>query len=459
MKQIFIIFPRGYERRNPMSSRGLLLFIIFFALNLCAQALEIVKTFPARNSIGAALNTAISVQFSSLIDWSSINSNSFRVLGQMSGKKNGNFSVLARTLVFRGFTSFAVGEKVSIILTKGIRSSNGDSLVNGFQFEFYVKALGGSGNFYPSTQSPILDGHVPYYIYGGDLDHDGNPDIVSMNEGKPYQMAVFFNKKGSGIFELPYNYPTGEGSSNCWGADIDYDGDIDVLATETEEQKIAILKNKGDGTFEPQVQYSTAPGLPHGAVAGDFDGDGDLDFAVCNLTSHLIASDVASHSLQIFINPGDGVFQTPPHSNVGDVNEPRSIFGGDLDNDGDFDLAVANAGWGDLTIFKNDGKGIFSPVLPRPFVGIRPWNIYGGDLDKDGDIDLVTVQRDGTLTVSFNNGNGYFSHTANDIYRFEGSGIGVYVADLDGDNDLDVISSNHIPATITVHINNGSGSF
>ena len=439
-----------------MRIKILFLPLIFFSSTFSVLALEVVQTFPARNNIGASLNTAIRIKFDSVIRSNTVNQNSFRILGQMSGKKEGIYYVLGNDIIFQTNTPFEVGERVLVILTKSIKSFIGDSLPSGYQFEFYVKTLGGSANFYPSIQSPIFDYNVPYYIYGGDLDGDNNCDIASMNEGVPYQMAVFLNKNGKGIFGSPSNYPTGQEASNCWGADLDYDGDIDILTTETGEEKVAILKNRGDGTFEPQVQHTTTPGKPHGTVAGDFDGDGDLDFAVCNLTSHILTG---VSSLQIFENPGDGVFQTPPHSHIGEVNEPRSLFGGDLDNDGDFDLAVVNEGWGDISIFRNDGRGNFTTDTSRTFVGVRPWNIYGGDLDKDGDIDLVTVQRDGTLTVSFNNGSGYFSHSSKDVYTFNGSGIGVYVADLDGDNDLDLISSNYIGATISVYINDGSANF
>ena len=90
-------------------------------------------------------------------------------------------------------------------------------------------------------------------------------------------------------------------------------------------------------------------------MAGDFDGDGDIDLAV---------SLAASDRVAVLRNAGNGTFGAPSLYTVGD--SPGAMAVGDLDRDGDLDLAVVNEQSGYLSILRNAGNGTFTSAVSVP---------------------------------------------------------------------------------------------
>ncbi|MBD3232715.1 MAG: hypothetical protein GF315_03215, partial [candidate division Zixibacteria bacterium] len=83
--------------------------------------------------------------------------------------------------------------------------------------------------------------------------------------------------------------------------------------------------------FEARIDYETGDS-PRSVCSVDLNGDGDYDLAVAN---------ASSDNVSILINNGDGTFAEDVTYGVGD--EPYSVYSSDLDGDGDYDLAVANS--------------------------------------------------------------------------------------------------------------------
>jgi DNA-binding beta-propeller fold protein YncE len=71
---------------------------------------------------------------------------------------------------------------------------------------------------------------------------------------------------------------------------------------------------------------------------------------------------------------------------------------GDIDGDGDLDIAVANNGSSNVSILANDGSGNFT-LKGNVGVGSYPWGISFGDIDGDGDIDIA-VTNSGSNNIS-----------------------------------------------------------
>jgi len=196
--------------------------------------------------------------------------------------------------------------------------------------------------------------------------------------------------------------------------------------------------NNGDGTFQSPVNYGVGYG-PLSVYGADLDGDGDIDLAVTN----------GSYNVSILLNNGDGTFQSPVNYSIG--VGPISVYGADLDGDGDIDLAVSNEGSGNVSILLNNGDGTFqSPV--NYSAGSYPNSVYGADLDGDGDIDLAVSNRgSNNVSILLNDGDGTFQNAVN--YGAGNGPTSIYGADFDGDGDIDLAVANGEDSSVSILFN------
>ncbi|MFO8086785.1 MAG: T9SS type A sorting domain-containing protein [Bacteroidales bacterium] len=164
-------------------------------------------------------------------------------------------------------------------------------------------------------------------------------------------------------------------------ADIDNDGDVDVLSASANDNKIACYYNDGAGNFSPeQVISNTANGVNSLAVA-DIDDDGDTDV----LSASYYDNTVAWYENTGVSNLG------PKHIISSQCYLASSVMAADLDLDGDPDVLVASYGDNTVSWFENDGFGNFSN---RKIISDSVnWAIeaYAADLDGDGDLDVISA--------------------------------------------------------------------
>ena len=185
---------------------------------------------------------------------------------------------------------------------------------------------------------------------------------------------------------------------------------------------------------------------PEGVVIADLDGDGDRDMAV--------ASD-APDKVSILFNTGNGGFAAPVVVLTGGGTSPHALVAGDLDGDGDTDLAVTLKNINQVRVLRNDG-GVFVNAGSTA-VGADPRALTAGDLDGDGDLDLVTGNRDGNSATVLLNG-GAASFVASTL-AIAGEVRDVAVGRFDADADLDLAVSNQDLRRIELRLNNGAGAF
>jgi uncharacterized repeat protein (TIGR01451 family) len=236
----------------------------------------------------------------------------------------------------------------------------------------------------------ILTGHNPGSLVVGDFDGDHKLDVAIAGSDASGTDVIVLLGNGNGTFRPPVTY-TVDGSPTIAG-DINGDGKMDLIGTASiacgsEELcgKIIILLGNGDGSFQPQLDY-TAPGEVSSISAGDFNGDNRLD-----LTITWRGNVFAIAETDVLLNNGDGTFS---HRFV---TYGGAGTGGDFDGDGKLDLVGgSNDGIG---IFLGNGDGSFQPALT--FVSpVGAGSV--GDLNGDGLPDFVGANNADSIGVMLN---------------------------------------------------------
>jgi hypothetical protein len=196
-------------------------------------------------------------------------------------------------------------------------------------------------------------------ILPGDIDRDGDLDLIVLNRG---QDLVLVND-GSGVFtdETASRFPVTTDASRGGGlADLDGDRDLDLVVANSRNQPIAYYRNR-HGVFQA-VDFGAAQ-LPDETDTGlelvDLDEDGDLDVYVPNAGLFTVGHGFGGGPDRYFRNNGRGKFHERTTKHFPTVNDPTTDAAfGDIDDDGDLDLVVGNSGEnGGERVFMQKGRG------------------------------------------------------------------------------------------------------
>ncbi|NIS61433.1 MAG: hypothetical protein GTO13_12260 [Proteobacteria bacterium] len=421
-----------------------------------AVAPQVDTLNPTPNNPDVPVGADINATFDQTMN--AANGSTFPVEGFLSSKLTGTYRGAGTdTLTFDPGSDFKPGEEVEVTLTTGLTSTGGASLDAPFVYRFRAAVAGGNATFV-SIGTPLVDGN-PSSITSSDLDGDGDVDLAVANSST-LDVSVLLNEldEPSGAFVGALGSPfsvDGEPSAITSG-DLDGDGDSDLAVANASTLNVTVLLNELD---EPSGVFSEASGSPVGVdgipssiTSGDLDGDGDLDLAVAN---------ASTLDVTVLLNNGAGTFSGVSGSPFSVDGEPSSITSGDLDGDGDLDLAVANASTLDVTVLLNNGSASFSGASGSPFnVDGIPSSITLGDLDGDGDLDLA-VANASTLdvTILLNDGSSDFVSALGSPFNVAGEPSSITSGDLDGDGDLDLAAANASTLDVTVLLNDGSADF
>jgi VCBS repeat protein len=256
-------------------------------------------------------------------------------------------------------------------------------------------------------------------LAAGDLDGDGDPDLVASNPasgpiGLPDEMWTLFNR-GDGGFAGSLITRFAHRPSGVALADLDLDGDLDLVAAG--DQEVPILRNNGEGLFDSQLFFPLEGAFPASVAAVDLDRDGDPD----------VAYSFSERSVVLW-NLGEVNFQAREVAGLrGD-----SLTAVDLDGDRAIDLVT------ELNLARNQGRGKFAPAETYHQLA-SPGAVTAGDLDRDGRLDIALTSTAATgLTVLFQEAGGAFAAPVS-YPAFGQQGVALAGADLEGDGAPEVV--------------------
>ena len=294
----------------------------------------------------------------------------------------------------------------------------------------------------------------------GDLNGDGILDLVVVQDD-PYnsKYLVWYPGTGSGLFDTPRSI-----SSNFVNdpeiADLDGDGDLDITFAITVSRRIGWFANDGSGNFGPAIIIADSLQGVRKATPFDLDQDGDMD--ILSMVDDPVFLDMNS-AIVWYENDGTGSFPNGRVIFQGAIRDPWDIEGGDLDGDGDMDVAVACLNTDDVTWFSNQGGALSwsgKQVITTDLIGCT--NLELGDLEGDGDLDIV-VSNVGAQRVAWlrNNGAGVFTLISLSAFGLStvDDATGVVLFDANGDGFLDVAASLLDENAIDLFLYNAPGSF
>jgi len=327
----------------------------------------------------------------------------------------------------------------------------------------------GNGPGIPTVSNGILPstsyaaGAGPVALLAADFRNAGQLDLAVLNE-LDNTLTILVNQ-GNGTFAQASNSPIQLGPSRASApaiapavasAVLTNSGFHDLLVSDPANNNVIVLLSTGDDSFKASAGSPITVGnAPSAIVTGDFNSDGNQDFAVTHFNDNTLA---------VFLGDGKGGFTQEtgsPFSLPSAVAGPVAMTASDFNVDGKVDLAVVNQTTGDVSILLGNGDGTFAEANGSPIaVGKLPVRIAAGDLNGDARPDLAVLnQSDNSVSVLLNNGDATFTAAPNSPLATGQTPSGITIADFNQDGRLDIAVTNPSTNSVSVFLGLGLGLF
>ena len=336
--------------------------------------------------------------------------------------------------------------------------------LTGYSTLFFDVTFGGGGVSLNSTAfkpgQRLTTGAYPHCVLLADFNGDGKPDLF-VSKGSSGSDAVFTNASSGGVITFSAETDLAGLGPDHQGAavgDLDGDGKPDIVVTNgVGDTSVSVYRNTSSGTvisFAARQRFSAANG-PYAVAIGDLDGDGKPDLAIANN---------GGSQVSIYKNistPGNIAFAARVDINTG--TNPYGIAIGDMDGDGKADLVVTTEGTSSaLSVLLNTTSGgVMSFGAPVNYATLNGSFIVAiGDLDGDGKPDLAAVdggQPNSVLVLRNTTGSpGNLSFGTAQNFATGSYPDCITLSDVDGDGKPDMVTVDRFGNTVSVLRNTGS---
>ena len=286
----------------------------------------------------------------------------------------------------------------------------------------------GDGSFSPGYLYPAwaaANGYVmDQFVVVGDFNEDGRPDLAVAVPGRADAVDVWF---GNGDGSLQVRQPrAGQPMSNLFVGDVNRDGHLDLVLSNGDNDGIAVLLGRGNGTFNKSGDFSAGEQAVE-VVIRDWDGDGTPDLLTMSSTLHVL------------LGIGNGKFAK--QLDCGIAIDLRETVIADFNQDGKQDVAAFFIPGQWISVMLGDGRCGFTPRKDYA-TSAMPILLVGGDVTGDGILDLVEVDTDDIqshMLTLVGNGDGTFTPSV----QLTGprSAGDIVIGDFNGDGRADVLVS------------------
>jgi FG-GAP-like repeat len=314
---------------------------------------------------------------------------------------------------------------------------------------FGVVLAGGSGQA-PSSRPlsfrevSIAVGKGPRFIAAADLNHDGNVDLVVANEDSENLTVLLGDGKGHFQQAKGSPIPAGHLPNDIAVVDMNHDGNPDLVIANHQSPYITILLGDGRGGFQPAqgspFDVHSKP-HPHGVAVGAFSGKSNMDVATDSW---------GDNQIELLRGDGKGGLMLPGRFFRVGRRPYERLRSADFNKDGLPDVVTTNLDDDTVTVLLSDGKGGFreAPGSPDP-AGGKPWQVAIGDFNKDGNPDLAIIpyERDlpsgqrAAVTVLLGDGKGNFRAVPGTPLSLDGchGPSSIATGDINGDGRPDIV--------------------